>query len=122
MKNRKETKVMQDRKVLWRTGITERKWKAHSHYRVFAAERASEAADLICVCRGEFISNHVYRSALWSCAFGNAQNTFTHLCFVTNYVLCSEDIMFQTGCLNCWVLKPEVRHIFRLAAMLNSPT
>ena len=60
-------------------------------------KRASEAADLICVCRGEFISNHVYCSALWSCAFGNAQNTFTHLCFVTNYVLCSEDIMFQTG-------------------------
>ena len=47
-------------------------------------KRASEAADLICVCRGEFISNHVYRSALWSCAFGNAQNTFPHLCFVTN--------------------------------------
>ena len=38
-------------------------------------KRASEAADLICVCRGEFISNHVYRRALWSCAFGNAQNT-----------------------------------------------
>ena len=63
-------------------------------------KRASEAADLICLCRGEFISNHVYRSALWSCAFGNAQNTFPHLCFVTNYVLCSEDIMFQAGCLN----------------------
>ena len=63
-------------------------------------KRASEAADLICVCRGEFISNHVYRSALWSCAFGNAQNTFPHLCFVTNYVLCSEDIMFQAGFLN----------------------
>ena len=62
-------------------------------------KRASEAADLICVCRGEFISNHVYRRALWSCSFGNAQNTFTHLCFVTNYVLCSEDIMFQTDCL-----------------------
>ena len=70
---------------------------------IIAAERASltrasEAADLICVCRGEFISNHVYRSALWSCAFGNAQNTFPYLCFVTNYVLCSEDIIFQAGC------------------------
>ena len=63
-------------------------------------KRASEAADLIYVCRGEFISNPVYRSALWSCAFGNAQNTFPHLCFVTNYVLCSEDIMFQAGFLN----------------------
>ena len=57
-------------------------WKLDS--RVIAAERASlkrasEAAGLICVCRGEFISNHVYRSALWSCAFGNAQNTFPHL-------------------------------------------
>ena len=59
-------------------------------------KRASEAADLICVCRGEFISN---RSALWSCALGNARNNFPHLCFVTNYVLCSEDIMFQAGCL-----------------------
>ena len=77
---------------------------ASPHITLIAAERASlkrasEAADLICVCRREFISNHVYRRALWSCAFGNAQNTFTHLCFVTNCVLCSEGIMFQTGCL-----------------------